>query len=397
MQIGNKDLDRICDTVIFSALRENDLVPNRIDKHNKGELLQGEILAFIADAKIIIADLTNERPNCYLEIGYAYGLGKTQNVILTCREDHKPEHPSRKKGYPKVHFDLSGYDILFWSADALGEFKKKLSDRIAKRITIVNRRLLSSYKANFPRPQNIWDMSWLQKKQEQSRIGLAELGYTSFLEVWSGLEEPLSGKTQKDLLQAALTTKVKDQYGYEQQLGGVLMNRSPEFAPKPNLGQIDSEIKDGLYQNWALKTNGDCFLAEGCQEDYLNPGENRLNWEVRLRQFANILRYFSLLYKNLHVSETTAIALQIRMGGLKGKQLQAATYFKIPESHISGTDTFSDEIITSIKEIDAGIVQLTKSICIPFFMLFNYFEVSEKDYELAVTDFHRFFLSRVPP
>jgi hypothetical protein len=36
-----------------------------------GRILQSEIANFINKSKIIIADLTNERPNCYLEVGYA--------------------------------------------------------------------------------------------------------------------------------------------------------------------------------------------------------------------------------------------------------------------------------------------------------------------------------------
>jgi len=49
----------------------------------------------------VIADLTNERPNVYYEIGYARGLSK--RLILTL-----------KKGAP-VHFDLQGYNRIEWS------------------------------------------------------------------------------------------------------------------------------------------------------------------------------------------------------------------------------------------------------------------------------------------
>ena len=48
---------------------------------------------------MIVADITNERPNCYLEVGYAMGLGKKANLILTAREDtttRVPELPTAK-------------------------------------------------------------------------------------------------------------------------------------------------------------------------------------------------------------------------------------------------------------------------------------------------------------
>ncbi|MDH3671177.1 MAG: nucleotide-binding protein [Gammaproteobacteria bacterium] len=58
----------------------------------------------------VIADLTNERPNVYYEIGYAMGLKK--KLILTS-----------KKGVT-VHFDLHGYNRVEWSGSE--NLKKQL-------------------------------------------------------------------------------------------------------------------------------------------------------------------------------------------------------------------------------------------------------------------------------
>ena len=114
MQIGNFDLDHACEQAIVPALRACGLEPKRVDKHNKGELLKSEIISFIENSDIIVADLTNERPNCYLEVGYAMGVDKFRNLILTAREDHNQDSNNHLPGGPKIHFDLSGYDILFW-------------------------------------------------------------------------------------------------------------------------------------------------------------------------------------------------------------------------------------------------------------------------------------------
>ena len=96
MQIGDRELDDICEQVFVPALKECGLEAKRVDKHNRGDLLKSEIIRFIESADIIVADLTNERPNCYLEIGYAMGKGKFANLILTCRDDHRPDSPERK-------------------------------------------------------------------------------------------------------------------------------------------------------------------------------------------------------------------------------------------------------------------------------------------------------------
>ena len=58
----------------------------------------------------VIADLTNERPNVYYEIGYAKGLDK--KLILTS-----------KKG-TSVHFDLHGYNRVEWTGSE--NLKKQL-------------------------------------------------------------------------------------------------------------------------------------------------------------------------------------------------------------------------------------------------------------------------------
>lgn len=133
MQIGNKELDDLYSNFIAPTLMEAGFEPKRVDKHNDGELLKPKILEFITDASIIVADLTNERPNCYLEVGYAMGLGKYRNLILTAREDHYHNSPNYKHDGPRIHFDLTGYDILFWSPDKKEEFATNLLRTIKRR------------------------------------------------------------------------------------------------------------------------------------------------------------------------------------------------------------------------------------------------------------------------
>jgi hypothetical protein len=68
------------------------------------------IHAHIQTCGFVIADLTNQRPNVYYEIGYAKGLNK--KLLLTS-----------KKGTP-VHFDLYGYNRLEWTGSE--NLKKQL-------------------------------------------------------------------------------------------------------------------------------------------------------------------------------------------------------------------------------------------------------------------------------
>lgn len=137
MQINNTELDLLWRDVYRPAIMGCGLDPKRVDKHNEGHLLSSEIADFIKRSKIIIADLTNERQNCYLEVGYAMGIGQFTNLILCAREDHNLESPNYTKGDPKIHFDLSGYGFIWWHKDKLEDFKKELISKIKQRLYVL--------------------------------------------------------------------------------------------------------------------------------------------------------------------------------------------------------------------------------------------------------------------
>jgi hypothetical protein len=69
-------------TAISGAARTVGLHAERV-KDIKGDYrITDQILAMISRARIVVADLTHERPNVYFELGYARGLGKKVITIL---------------------------------------------------------------------------------------------------------------------------------------------------------------------------------------------------------------------------------------------------------------------------------------------------------------------------
>lgn len=139
MQIGNPRLDLLWKEIYQPAIKECGLDSKRVDKHGEGRLLQSEIADFIKRATIVIADLTNERPNCYLEVGYTMGINKFRNLILCAREDHNQDSPNHVKDGPKIHFDLSGYSFLWWNEKELEKFKEELASTIKYRLDILKK------------------------------------------------------------------------------------------------------------------------------------------------------------------------------------------------------------------------------------------------------------------
>lgn len=88
-------VEQVCRDAGFEAIR-TDTRP----ADNTHQIIDA-IHDHIQTCGFVIADLTNERPNVYYEIGYAMGLSK--KLILTA-----------KQGEP-VHFDLHGYNRIEWS------------------------------------------------------------------------------------------------------------------------------------------------------------------------------------------------------------------------------------------------------------------------------------------
>ncbi len=65
-----------------------------------------EIVRLIGRSYFVVADLTDARPNCYYELGFAHALGRKRNVIITARTGSG------------IHFDLQGFRTLYYESPA---------------------------------------------------------------------------------------------------------------------------------------------------------------------------------------------------------------------------------------------------------------------------------------
>jgi hypothetical protein len=99
---GDKTIDHNFSYAIKPTVLEFGYVINRVDEIPHTNQVTDKIIEGIKKARFIIADLSNERPNCYYEIGYAHALQKP--VIIIARE-----------GTPR-HFDISTYKWIYWKS-----------------------------------------------------------------------------------------------------------------------------------------------------------------------------------------------------------------------------------------------------------------------------------------
>jgi hypothetical protein len=381
MQIGNSDLDKVCETAMVPALKACGFEPKGVDKHNEGGLLKSEIINFIESSEIIVADLTNERPNCYLEVGYAMGVDKFRNLILTAREDHIADHPDRKPGGPKIHFDLAGYDVLVWKSDQLDAFRVELEKRVRRRQAILA-----------PPPNSAaigpsWDPNWFEKHSVEAGKGFAEFGKKGFMEIKFSLTNTKPDFNQRELLEAASKSVIRTS-GWPI---GVVMTK-PEYRPRPTAEGIVAEIvprDGGAYDYWSLRRNGDFYLLRDLFEDVKRPEQDLLFINSRIVQVTEAILYCARLYSQ--VASVAELQFAVRHGGLKGRTLAWLSLFgiELEEDYSTLENESVAEFTVPYSQIEARLVELVKEICIPLFTLFNFFRVEDAIYTNTVDSFVR--------
>jgi hypothetical protein len=383
MQIGNPVLDDLYTGVMVPALTACGLVPRRIDMDNEGGLLNAEIMASIESSDIIVADLTNERPNCYLEVGYALGLGRQRNLILTVRQDHLPGHPNHVIGGPRVHFDLAGYDLLIWRPEDLDAFGTQLEERVRRRLALMAGTRPSQAGIEQPEP-------WFTESRNVSIHEIQETVGPGFMEIYFELDPPKIERRQSDLLDAAQHAQIRT-FGWPI---GLVLNRD-EDRPHPTGHSIRARVAsnriDGqkTFDYWELRTDGDFFTIMSLFEDQRGHID-QLFLDTRVIRITEALLFAGRLYDRLEVRPDHKVRITVRHGGLQGRQLVAAnqTRYSAPDARTHVDETVAS-VTFAIGELGAQLVDLVESLATPLFELFDFFQLDRPTYESIVDRFVR--------
>jgi hypothetical protein len=119
--IGVADVDDCYEFAVKPAVTAQGFEIRRSTDLSTTEEITQEILDHIATARFVVADLTDNRPNCYYEAGYAQARGKP--VIILAKEG------------TKRHFDVSVRKWTYWSdfRDLKTKFEAELTGVLASR------------------------------------------------------------------------------------------------------------------------------------------------------------------------------------------------------------------------------------------------------------------------
>jgi len=370
MQIGDSAMDKVCDDAFVPAISNAGLSARRVDRHNGGDLLKSEIVQFIERSQIIVADLTNERPNCYLEIGYAMGLGKKSNLILTARADHHWSSPDFRRDGPRIHFDLEGYDILFWDPSNLSDLQERLSARIRRRLAIVQTGPQAT-------PPISLDASWRDELRARASTGLAGVERSGYMEVVAQISPP-THHSQRALL-AAMRESAVSTFGWPI---GVVLDNVDSYRPQPKVDGIEAEVSISgqrslnrtSYDFWKLFEDGRFYTLLSLFEDERRP--NSLFWDTRTNRIAEALLMLVRLYRRLEASDTDLVSVVVRHGGLRARELHVASSNRMMVRHpITTEDVVESSISATLNELETDLPRYVREIVQPLLTIFDFYEV----------------------
>lgn len=136
----HEGMNDVYDDGIFPALKVDcGLAPFRVDRQATTNKIDDEIIAQIRRSKLLVAEVTGERPSVYYEAGFAHGLDIP--VIWCCNESWEPRlpvkiHPQSQDELEsaichwkdRVHFDVRQFHHIFWRTTV--DLRRQLSERI---------------------------------------------------------------------------------------------------------------------------------------------------------------------------------------------------------------------------------------------------------------------------
>lgn len=129
IRYGEPQTDKVYERLIEPTLKQEALIPIRIDRVEHNDNIDARIILEIEGCDLALADLTFARPSVYFEAGYAE---RRIPVIYICRKDHFTPKPEDKYENFRVHFDLQMKNIIPWRNDSDLLFAKRLKAQIRK-------------------------------------------------------------------------------------------------------------------------------------------------------------------------------------------------------------------------------------------------------------------------
>lgn len=132
---GGGPFDKRYDDVLVPAIRDASLAAYRVDRDPSVSIPIDEIEDGIRNAEVCLADISQDNPNVWFEVGFAIASRKPLCLICDTKKDRFP-------------FDVQHRSIIRYESDSLRDFTS-MQDKITKKlVALVNDRADLSMIAN---------------------------------------------------------------------------------------------------------------------------------------------------------------------------------------------------------------------------------------------------------
>lgn len=164
----------------------------------------------------------------------------------------------------------------------------------------------------------------------------------------------------------------------------------PEYKPKPRSDGIYVEIPNSKYHPsydyWAIRKNGAFYMLLSLLEE--SKIEDTIWIETRICRVTEALLYCARLYNRLGVETSHKVHFSIKHFGLKNKRFEYAdNYSSRAHNFVSSEDELETQIEFKLSDIETNVVNFVKDILSPMFMLFDFYELEENNFENLVNKF----------
>ena len=233
-------------------------------------------------------------------------------------------------------------------------------------------------------PRRSFNQEWLERHRGAAERGLAASGQKGFMEIFHYSPDSSISISQGDLLIASRRAQVNE----GRSLIGTVLNDAPGSPKAMNDGIVASFSGFQSFVYWALAKNGDFYSLMSLQEDGLEPGDKAISLDGRILRTAEALLHCARLYEELGVPPDSHVEISIRYGGLQGRMLTSSQRFlAFTNGAQSLENTVSTSVVSTVREIDSQIVDLTRSLCEPIFVLFGFASFKREIYDIILSGF----------
>jgi TIR domain-containing protein len=236
-----------------------------------------------------------------------------------------------------------------------------------------------------PIVRDVFEDEWFLRHRSSAMAKVESRG--GFMEISFGISSYIENRDHRILLNIAERSAIHT-FGWP--IGVVL--HVDNGRPRPEADGIVAEIESQItanerYDYWALSLKGAFYEAHNLFENEREPSSIFFN--TRIVRTAEALLYCRNLYNNMGVDDGALVRLRIRHSGIKGRTLSSSNPNRImwPHENKSSADSSESTVEFQHPLTDHDVVEKTRELLNPLFVLFDYFELSESVYQDIVGNF----------